>query len=857
MTKKLLKRIACILAAAVISVMPILLGGCSFFDFGITDDVSFARSSVNIGVGETYDLSDIIVSASNRYTLSVTSGSGYISLSGTKITGKATGTAVVTAETFLHEATLRVRVTEPEPDALSVEYDGALVQAAGFTSEIVFSPITGGSVSNGNIDWLINGELDCSLAASAEFEFTPTAAGEYVVRAESGALYAEHVVRVYYAVDAALEYSGEIEQSEAPYTRVTFTASVERDSRNPDDYIEWFIDGELVKAGVDKQFVYNPTAGRHTLKMRANGAVEHTKDMRFVGSITPSAPVLEFDNLYPHAYVKHDAKGMACVEITSPSGEVTEYSQADAKYSALFSDKGFDAGELISLCAQSQSRRVYRFRVKSLGDDDALAESGYSPYYTFTQLPQTAKKYLESRYFDRDYYITSEYEFVNLFEYNVIYRSKTTSKPRISYECYIAFEPYADAEDMWTDAFEIAATSGLYTGIDVDMKANVFTAAFTVDTVNTPSKQTITTNGERNYAKQLHAIIPHINYDEDKYRASNYVFPIDMLENTQSVVYTDELYLAAENNTRPVPKKGSAAETVYELARDVLRKICTDDMTDEQKAHAIYDWVMWQVTYDTPATEIEDGGETYSAYYLEGVFGDGKTSIGGKMYEPYAVCDGMSKAYSLMCNIEGIPCVRVAGEAGSSMSEAGGHAWNKVFVNGGWYVVDCTWGDSVGDLRIGFVTETYELGLHDHLFLTDAQADETHFEPYELGDSTIIYAPETPARGFDIYKSLTYNGVTIDCRVAKGQDAEARLSEIATAFAEAYEKRSTINVPGGVNGGVYSVNYEGFEIALDKGVSISENAARSAITSAVKAVKKNADVKVFAYETVLIVLVKE
>ncbi|MDE6397729.1 MAG: hypothetical protein K2L51_00245, partial [Clostridiales bacterium] len=352
----------------------------------------------------------------------------------------------------------------------------------------------------------------------------------------------------------------------------------------------------------------------------------------------------------------------------------------------------------------------------------------------------------------------------------------------------------------------------------------------------------------------LHAFIPHINYDESKYRAADCVFPIDECENTQSVEYTDELYMTAENNTRPVPKRGSAAETVYSLARDVLRKICTDEMTDTEKAHAIYDWIMWQVTYDTPAADV--GDEKYSAYYLEGVFGNGVDSIGGKVYKPYAVCDGISKAYSLMCNIEGIPCKRVSGTAGASLDDAGGHAWNKVYVNGGWYVVDCTWGDSVGELNFGSVGREYELSLHDHLFLTDAQADATHFEPYESGDSSIIYVPKTPAYAPDVYREMTYNGVKINCRVTCGEDATARLSEIGAAFARAYVKRYTITVPGGENGGRYELDYEGLEIRIGDGVVLSEQSARAALTDSIKSVKRNADVRVFAFNGTILVLMR-
>ncbi len=854
MRKRFIRLISVVTALAVCAFPALLLCGCSFFSLGVSDGVEFTRSAVTIGVGETYDLADIIYSETRSYNLSVTSGDAYVSLSGTRVRGVAAGTAVIKAETFMYSDTVRVRVKEAESDGLDVVYDGALTQTLGQTAEVLFTPVASGSVSNGTVDWYINGEKRTTLAASDAFAFEPTAAGEFKVRAESGAHAVEHTVRAYYATDAELKVEGALNQPSAPFASVTFIADIERDARNPDGYAEWFVDGETVKAGTDARFVYNPVAGEHTVSVRVNGGRIYKRTVRCVGSITPAVPSLEYDNLFPHAYLKHDAKGRVAVEITSPTGSVAEYAQTDSEYSALFGDEGFDVGGLISLCADGTSRRAYRFRVKSLGDGDALTESGYSPYYTFTQLPADVKPYLQQRYMDKDYYITSAYEFVNVLEYNVLFRSKTTANPRISYDCYIAFETELTAEQLWYDAFELAATSGYYNNIKTTLKNSVFSVSCTVDTVNSPSTQSRDAHGESDYATPLHAVVPHINYDENKYRAANCKFPIDGLTNTQSVEYTDELYMTAENNARPVPVRGSAADAVYQAARDILRKICTDDMTDKQKAHAIYDWVMWQVTYDTPAAD--KGGEDYSAYYMEGVFGDGKTAIGGKVYNPYAVCDGMSKAYSLMCNIEGIPCKRVGGVAGTSLDSAGGHAWNKVFVEGGWYVVDCTWGDSIGQLNLGGRDAEYELGLHDHLFLTDAQADLTHFEPYESGDSSVIYAPETPARPLDVYRDMTYNGVKINCRITCGENATARLAEIGEAFARAYVKRDSITVPGGENGGVYELDYEGLEICVGDGVVLSEQSARSALVDSIRAVHRNADVRVFSFDGTLLVLMR-
>lgn len=111
----------------------------------------------------------------------------------------------------------------------------------------------------------------------------------------------------------------------------------------------------------------------------------------------------------------------------------------------------------------------------------------------------------------------------------------------------------------------------------------------------------------------------------------------------------------------------------------------------------------------------------YYGYYLEGIFLD-------KFYKKdmHAVCDGKSKAFVLMCGIEGITAVRISGEASSDGKNFGGHAWNKVLLdlNGTgdkeWYFVDTTWGD-VGD-------DSKEFLSHAYFLLSDDKVKNTHVE---------------------------------------------------------------------------------------------------------------------------------
>jgi hypothetical protein len=144
-------------------------------------------------------------------------------------------------------------------------------------------------------------------------------------------------------------------------------------------------------------------------------------------------------------------------------------------------------------------------------------------------------------------------------------------------------------------------------------------------------------------------------------------------------VYNSEtLWWALEHNYLPVfPEKNTKAEAFYNEAKRILREIINDDMTDYEKTLAIFEYLVDRVEYDYDALQDDDPNNV--CYFLEGVFEYNR-----------AVCDGKSKAFVLLCSIEGIECLR---DYGTSYYGGAGHAWNYVKIDGTWYMVDTTAGD--------------------------------------------------------------------------------------------------------------------------------------------------------------------
>lgn len=316
---------------------------------------------------------------------------------------------------------------------------------------------------------------------------------------------------------------------------------------------------------------------------------------------------------------------------------------------------------------------------------------------------------------------------------------------------------YSTPEAVKNDVSEVrdcVEESGIIPGYSLETSGNEFTIKFRffadeaglIPTVNSPefdAPDGFPDAVQNTYSK------PH--YDNVKKTRNFY---IDSVKETMSVSTSNMLYKAVAWGYQPV-FMGSQADNlqqIYDNAKDALSYIVSDEMSEYEKVHAIYDYIIYNVRYDHDCANAEDkyvSGNLslnekmkYYGYYLEGIFLN-------KFYKKdmHAVCDGKSKAFVLMCGIEGITAVRISGEASSDGKNFGGHAWNKVLLdlNGTgdkeWYFVDTTWGD-VGD-------DSKEFLSHAYFLLSDDEVKNTHVEKQGHG------YPKAEGK-FDYYAHETY-----------------------------------------------------------------------------------------------------
>ena len=316
---------------------------------------------------------------------------------------------------------------------------------------------------------------------------------------------------------------------------------------------------------------------------------------------------------------------------------------------------------------------------------------------------------------------------------------------------------YSTPETVKKDVSEVrdcVEESGIIPGYSLETSGNEFTIKFRffadeaglVPTVNSPEYDA--PDGFMDAVQNAYSK-PH--YDNVKKTRNFY---IDGVKETMSVSTSNMLYKAVAWGYQPV-FMGSQADNlqqIYNNAKDALSYIVSDEMSEYEKVHAIYDYIIYNVRYDHDCANAEDkyvSGNLslnekmkYYGYYLEGIFLN-------KFYKKdmHAVCDGKSKAFVLMCGIEGITAVRISGEASSDGKNFGGHAWNKVLLdlNGTgdkeWYFVDTTWGD-VGD-------DSKEFLSHAYFLLSDDEVKNTHVEKTGHG------YPKAEGK-FDYYAHETY-----------------------------------------------------------------------------------------------------
>ncbi len=133
----------------------------------------------------------------------------------------------------------------------------------------------------------------------------------------------------------------------------------------------------------------------------------------------------------------------------------------------------------------------------------------------------------------------------------------------------------------------------------------------------------------------------------------------------------------------------------------------SDDMTQREKAKAIYEWVILFADYDLDYNKVSHTGF-------------------GLLDNKYAVCEGYAATYNMMCRLAGINIQGCVGEPKGN-SEKNTHMWSLAELDGVRVHIDTTWGDPTNpSLPEDYIDYAY-FALDSEVMKDDHSWDETIF----------------------------------------------------------------------------------------------------------------------------------
>lgn len=112
---------------------------------------------------------------------------------------------------------------------------------------------------------------------------------------------------------------------------------------------------------------------------------------------------------------------------------------------------------------------------------------------------------------------------------------------------------------------------------------------------------------------------------------------------------------------------------VEQVTKEFVKTI--KDLSDEEKAKAIHDWILEGAEYD----------ESVSLPHIRNTY--------GAIIQKKCVCAGFAYAYKYAADMAGLDTIIISGNGISPNDnmQSGPHAWNNVYVNGKWLLTDTTW----------------------------------------------------------------------------------------------------------------------------------------------------------------------
>ncbi|MCL2860865.1 MAG: hypothetical protein FWE22_00415 [Firmicutes bacterium] len=699
------------------------------------------------------------------------------------ITAVSAGRARLTIQTVSNgrAAHVYVNVSDIAPSGIEIISSGNMFQNAPYFSQVEFFPhfdIDLDSVVM--VSWTVvdsrtNQEKENKTIPSNEnLSFMPPSVGSFSVTASVANqmgqnIYDTVMLRAFNPFETPPDYFEHISglKIQENASQVSFEVDFIDAHGNPERQIEWRVNGEIM--GNDRIFRFTPyEAGQFFITLYINNenipfnADENYALVTLEGVVTPrnlflctirNFPLvtLYFDTNMPNLdYEIMIYRGQTRLPLTistiyTPTQHLFNDGQVNLTQFIGYTENASYHILNTSFTVQIRSAILMPNAEDSVFSDWAEIENNIVRNYV------EAIPHLENTVFDghRNHFVQNEDDFTELFAHFFKWRER----PRLQgishtqeFEIFICdnfghpfIYPFVgnevvlrnNLEAFLVRVFRSLGFTGEYNiqfgfgGDDGEERILFLTIRFDTDGLPSQNSSNLTWPPSIGFQQphSLQALRPLVNTDFSQNRQT---LPIDTSGRREVVVHTSEqLYFVIERGFRPNPAPNSEAYPIYHQAREIMKSIVPNTGFGQvQTLQAIYDYLIWRVSYDHRAWAATGGSTAdavrQDAYYLEGVFGSDPRSL--------AVCDGITKAFILLAGLENIPSIRVFGQGYVGGGNWGYHAWNKVKVYGEWFIVDATWGVELTRFTPFGTNRWVEVQNRRWFLLTDRETVLTHRE---------------------------------------------------------------------------------------------------------------------------------
>ncbi|KJF44581.1 transglutaminase domain-containing protein [Draconibacterium sediminis] len=194
---------------------------------------------------------------------------------------------------------------------------------------------------------------------------------------------------------------------------------------------------------------------------------------------------------------------------------------------------------------------------------------------------------------------------------------------------------------------------------------------------------------------------------------------------------------------------------------DLAEKISRDFDSPQDRACAIYLWIANNIGYDTKAFKSKKKPKAYSyRTHKQKIKREEKynnKTVQKVFHKRKAICDGYSRLFKKLCDLNNIECVMISGAAKTRYYEIGNsggekHTWNAVKINDKWQLVDVTWGAGYVDLDAG----TFIHSLNTTYLFTEPELFFLNHYPFN-NDWLFIQRTKQDFANLPLYYSAFFN----------------------------------------------------------------------------------------------------